>query len=119
MDVAIAPLNSTEWQTLAFTPDYYVHAQDHQENFTTIVVSRTASFHLFYFFLFGKHCTESQFQILGDARVSIPISFEKKVKWSCKNWAKKTSDSLNRFIKFWIRLWRGIASYRLHIYRII
>ncbi|XP_063403697.1 uncharacterized protein LOC134687376 [Mytilus trossulus] len=38
MDIAIAPLNSLDFQMLAFTPDYYVHAQDHVKNFTTIVV---------------------------------------------------------------------------------
>lgn len=42
MDLAIAPINSTDFMTLAFTTDYYVYAQDHQKNFTTIVVSITS-----------------------------------------------------------------------------
>ena len=42
MDLAIAPINSTDFMTLAFTTDYYVYAQDHQQNFTTIVVSITS-----------------------------------------------------------------------------
>ena len=39
MDVSIAEYGSDSWQLLAFTPDKYVHAQDHQQNYSAIVVS--------------------------------------------------------------------------------
>ncbi|KAK3098031.1 hypothetical protein FSP39_015506 [Pinctada imbricata] len=38
MDIAIAEYGSDSWQLLAFNRDEYVHAQDHQQNYTAIVV---------------------------------------------------------------------------------
>ena len=40
MDVSIAEYGSDSWQLLAFTPDQYVYAQDHQQNYTAIVVRK-------------------------------------------------------------------------------
>ena len=39
MDVAYAPLNSSNWKTIAYVADEYFYAQDHQRNYTAIVVS--------------------------------------------------------------------------------
>ncbi|CAG2241130.1 unnamed protein product [Mytilus edulis] len=38
MDVAYAPLNSSNWKTIAYVADEYFYAQDHQRNYTAIVV---------------------------------------------------------------------------------
>ncbi|KAK3098617.1 hypothetical protein FSP39_021257 [Pinctada imbricata] len=37
MDIAIAEYGTDTWQLLAFTPDDYVYAQDHQQNYSAIV----------------------------------------------------------------------------------
>ncbi|KAK3096592.1 hypothetical protein FSP39_001542 [Pinctada imbricata] len=38
MDIAIAPVDSDDWQLLAFAPDEYVYAQDNQQNYSSFVV---------------------------------------------------------------------------------
>ena len=44
MDIGLATsATSTEFTTLAIVTDPYLHAQDHQQNYTAIVVSRSNS----------------------------------------------------------------------------
>lgn len=38
VDIAMAPINSSSWQTIAYVPDEYFYAQDHRKNYTAIVV---------------------------------------------------------------------------------
>ena len=39
MDISIVPISSPKWQTIAYVPDEYFYAQDHQQNYSAIVVS--------------------------------------------------------------------------------
>lgn len=38
MDISIVPISSPTWQTIAYVPDEYFYAQDHQQNYTAIVI---------------------------------------------------------------------------------
>lgn len=39
MDISIVPISSPKWQTITYVPDEYFYAQDHQQNYSAIVVS--------------------------------------------------------------------------------